>query len=91
MPVLVAAAAVQCPTPLAEVCFEWVKLTSTGLRVSFRATAADPGGYSPPLEGAMRQAMSQISVTDETGHVCDLTVEPTVWTRHRDRQEQEWC
>jgi hypothetical protein len=90
VPLLVAAAGVRCPTPVVEVWFEWVKLTSTGLRVSFRATAADPGGYSPPLHGAMRQAMSQISVTEDSGHVCDLTVEPAVWTRHQDRQEQEW-
>src|SRR5216684_7646368 len=39
VPVLVAAAGGRCPTSVAEVCFEWVKLTSTGLRVSFRATA----------------------------------------------------
>jgi hypothetical protein len=90
VPLLVAAAGVRCATPVVEVCFEWVKLTSTGLRVSFRATAADPGGYSPPLDGAMRQAMSQISVTDDSGHVHDLTIEPAVWTRHQDRQEQEW-
>jgi hypothetical protein len=29
VPVLVAAAGVRCPTSIAEVCFEWVKLTST--------------------------------------------------------------
>lgn len=62
VPVLVAAAGVRCPNPAAEVCFEWVKLTSTGLRVSFRVTAADPGGISPPADAAMRQAMSEISV-----------------------------
>jgi len=90
LPLLVAAAGVQCPTPVVEMCFEWVKLTSTGLRASFRATAADPGGNSPPLDGAMRQAMSQISVTDDTGHVCDLTTEPAGWARHQDRLEQEW-
>ena len=39
---VVAAAGVRCPTSVAEVCFEWVKLTSTGLRVSFQVTAADP-------------------------------------------------
>jgi hypothetical protein len=90
VPLLVAAAGVRCPTPVVEVCLEWVKLTSTGLRVSFRATAVDPGGNSPPLDGAMRQAMSQISVTDDSGHVCDLTIEPAAWTRRQDRQEQEW-
>ena len=31
VPLLVAVAGVCCPTSVAEVCFEWVKLTSTGL------------------------------------------------------------
>ena len=89
-PVVVAAAGVRCPNPAVEVCFEWVKLTSTGLRVSFQATAADPGGISPPADAAMRRAMSEISVTDDTGHSCELVVEPTSWSRVRERQEQEW-
>ena len=90
VPVLVAAAAVRCPTSGAEVCFEWVKLTSTGSRVSFRATAADPGGNSPPADAAMRRAMPEITVTDDTGHSYDLAVEVTRWSRVRERQEQEW-
>jgi hypothetical protein len=44
VPLLMAAAGVCCPTSVAEVCFEWVKLTSTGWQLSFRATAPDPGG-----------------------------------------------
>jgi hypothetical protein len=90
VPVLVAAAGVRFPTSAAEVCFEWVKLTSTGLRVSFQVTAADPGGTSPPADAAMRQAMSEITVTDDTGHSYDLAVEVTRWSRVRERQEQEW-
>jgi hypothetical protein len=39
---LVAVAGVCCPTSVAEVCFEWVRLTSTGWRLSFRAAAPDP-------------------------------------------------
>jgi len=74
----------------AEVCFEWVKLTSTGLRVSFQVTADDPGGNSPPADAAMRQAMSEITVTDDTGHSYELAVEVTRWSRVRERQEQEW-
>jgi hypothetical protein len=89
-PVLVAAAGVRCPTSAAEVCFEWVKLTSTGLRVSFQVTADDPGGNSPPADAAMRQAMSDITVTDDTGHSYQLAVEVTRWSRVRERQEQEW-
>jgi hypothetical protein len=90
VPVLVAAAGVRCPTSAAEVCFEWVKLTSTGLRVSFQVTADDPGGNSPPADAAMRQAMSDITVTDDTGHSYQLAVEVTRWSRVRERQEQEW-
>jgi hypothetical protein len=89
VPVAVAAG-VRCPNPAAEVCFEWVKLTSTGLRVSFQATAADPGGISPPADAAMRRAMSEISVTDDTGHSYELAAEGVGWSRVRERQEQEW-
>jgi hypothetical protein len=63
VPLLVAAAGARCPTSVAEVCFEWVKLTSTGLRVSFRATAADPDGYELP---------SRSACVDAAGHVGDL-------------------
>jgi hypothetical protein len=90
VPVLVAVAGVRCPNSAAEVCFEWVKLTSTGLRVSFQVTAADPGGTSPPADAAMRRAMSEISVTDDTGHSYDLAAEVMSWSRVRERQEQEW-
>jgi hypothetical protein len=90
VPVVVAAAGVRCPNPAAEVCFEWVKLTSTGLRVSFQVTAADPGGISPPADAAMRRAMSEISVTDDTGHSYELAAEGVGWSRVRERQEQEW-
>jgi len=90
VPVLVAAAGVRCPNPVAEVCFEWVKLTSTGLRVGFQATAADPDGISPPADAAMRRAMSEISVTDDTGHSYELAAEGVSWSRVRERQEQEW-
>jgi hypothetical protein len=84
VPLLVAAAGVCCPTSVAEVCFEWVKLTSTGLRASFHATAADPGGGgcppAPPM--SMRQAMSEISARDETGRSYDLAaVGPVGWSR----------
>src|SRR6185437_13451414 len=89
VPVAVAAG-VRCPNPAAEGCFEWVKLTSTGLRVSFQATAADPGGISPPADAAMRRAMSEISVTDDTGHSYEVVAEPTSWSRLQERQEQEW-
>lgn len=87
---MVAAAGVRCPTSVAEVCFEWVRLASTGLRVSFCATAADPGGNPPPPDMAMRRAMSEITVTDDTGDSYELAVEDVGWSRVRERQEQEW-
>jgi len=90
VPVVVAAAGVRCPNPGAEVCFEWVKLTSTGLRVSFQVTAADPDGISPPADAAMRRAMSEISVTDDIGHSYELAAEDVGWIRVRERHEQEW-
>ena len=92
VPALVAAAGVRCPTSVAEVCFEWVKLTSAGLRVSYHAIAHDPGGHPPPPARSMRQAMSEISVTDDTGRPCELAVEGVGWSRVRvrERQEQEW-
>jgi hypothetical protein len=37
----------------------------------------------------MRRAMSEISVTDDTGHSYELAVEVTRWSRVRERQEQE--
>jgi hypothetical protein len=89
-PLSVAAAGVRCPTSVAEVRFEWVRLTSAGLRVSFHATAADPGGTPPPAHMPMRQAMSEISVTDDTGHVYDPALERVGWSRDRDRRQQEW-
>jgi hypothetical protein len=89
VPVLVAAG-VRCPTSAAEVCLEWVKLTSTGLRVSFLVTADDPGGISPPADAAMRRAMAEISVTADTGHSYELAAGDVSWSRVRERHEQEW-
>jgi hypothetical protein len=87
---LVAAAGVCCPTSVAEACFEWVKLTSTGWQLSFRATAPDPGGNLPVPDVVMGQAMSELSLTDDAGQSCDLRAEDVRWGRTRARQEQEW-
>jgi hypothetical protein len=38
----------------------------------------------------MRQAMSQISASDDSDQSYDLTVEPVGWSRDRSRGEQEW-
>jgi hypothetical protein len=58
----VAAVGVQCPTSVADVCFEWAKLTSKGLQLSFHAAAPDPGGELRDPDVPMRQAMSEISL-----------------------------
>jgi hypothetical protein len=88
VPLSVAAAGIQCPTSVADVCFEWVKLTAAGLRLSFHATAPDPGGDLPTPDVVMRQAMSEISLTDDTGR-------PYEWgdisaSGGRSRVQQEW-
>jgi hypothetical protein len=90
VPSLVAVAGVCCPTSVAEVCFEWVKLTSTGWQLSFRATAPDPGGNPPDPDAVMGQAMSEISLTDDAGQSHDLRAEYRRWGRSLDRPEQEW-
>jgi hypothetical protein len=87
VPLSVAAVGVHCPTSIADVCFEWVKLTSAGLQLSFRATASDPGGDPPDPQVPMRQAMSEISLTDDAGYSYDLSAVLVGWGRTRDRQE----
>ena len=82
-----AAAGVECPTSVAEVCFEWVKLTSAGLQVSFHATAPYPGSDPPDPQVPMRQAMSEISLTDDAGNSYDLSAVLGGWGRSGDRQE----
>jgi hypothetical protein len=87
VPLSVAALGVHCPTSIADVCFEWVKLTSAGLQLSFRATAPDPGGDPPAPHVPMRQAMAEISLTDDAGHSHDLSAVRVGWSRSGDRQE----
>jgi hypothetical protein len=90
VPLLVAVAGVCCRTSVAEVCFEWVKLTSIGWQLSFRATAPDPGGNPPAPDVVMGQAMSEISLSDDTGQSHDLRAEDVGWSRDLSRGEQEW-
>jgi hypothetical protein len=87
IPLSVAAAGVHCPTSVADVCFEWVKLASSGLQLSFHATAPDPGGELPAPHVPMRQAMSEISLTDDAGHSYDLSSVRTGGGRGGGRQE----
>jgi hypothetical protein len=91
VPLLVAVAGVSCPTSVAEVCFEWVKLTSMGWRLTFRATAPDPDPYRNwPAPDAMDRAMSEISLTDDAGQSHDLRAEDVGWSRDLSLGEQEW-
>ena len=92
VPVVVAVAGVCCPTSVAEVCFEWVKLTSTGWQLSFRATAPDPDFHRnlPAPDVVMGQALSEISLTDDAGQPHGLRAADVGWSRHLDRHEQEW-
>jgi hypothetical protein len=90
VPLLVAAAGVCCPTSVAEVCFEWVKLTSMGWQLRFRATAPDPYRDSPDPDVVMGQAMSEISLTDDAGQFHDLRAEGVGWSRDLSLGEQEW-
>ena len=91
VPLLVAVAGVCCPTSVAEVCFEWVKLTSTGWRLRFRASAPDPDPYrTSPAPDAMDRAMSEISLTDDAGRSHDLRAEGVGWSRDLSLGEQEW-
>jgi hypothetical protein len=88
---LVAVAGVYCPTSVAEVCFEWVKLTSTGWQLSFRATAPDPDPYrNSPAPDAMSRAMSEISLTHDAGQSHELRAEGVGWSRDLSLGEQEW-
>jgi hypothetical protein len=87
IPLSVAAAGVQCPTSAAEVCFEWVKLTAAGWQLSFHATAPYPGDDPPDPQVPMRQAMSEISLTDDAGQSYELSVALVGWGRTGDRQE----
>jgi hypothetical protein len=88
MPLSVAAAGVRCPTSVAEVCFEWVKLTAAEVQLSFRAAARyrDHDDLADPQE-AIQQALSEISLTGDSGRPYDLSAVVAGWRRSGDRQE----
>lgn len=54
VPLVVAAAGVRCPTSVAEVCFEWAKLTSTGAHTAAHFEPGEHRGLAArlPLEHA---------------------------------------
>lgn len=87
VPLSVAAAGILCPTSALDVRFEWVKLTAAGLRMGFSAEAAgSPAEGRPALDSPLEQALSQVSLTDDTGHSYHLSFEGG-WSRCGDRQE----
>ncbi len=51
---------------------------------------SDPGGDPPPPQVSMQQAISEISLTDSTGHPYDLTLHGPGWSRGQDTREWEW-
>jgi hypothetical protein len=57
-----------------EICFEWLTLTRSGWRISYRANGSRakaepeaPGTPEPPRVAA-EQVLAQVAVTDDTGH-----------------------
>ena len=87
VPLSVAAAGVECLTSVAGVCFEWVKLTSAGLQLSFHAEAPHRGSEPRDLQVPMQEAMSEISLTDDTGRRYDLHAVVVGWGRKGGQQE----
>jgi hypothetical protein len=86
-------AAVSFPATIAglkaDLRFDWVKLTQGQWRVSFRASADDPGGEPDRPSVVMREALAMLTVTDDTGHRYRPRVEGVTWERVA-AGRQEW-
>src|SRR5450755_1593548 len=87
IPLSVAATGICCPTSVADVYFDWVTLTAAGVRLRFHATSADANGSAVAQYATMQQAMSEISLIDDTRHSYSLTIHDADWSRTRERQE----
>jgi len=63
----------------AEICFEWLTLTRSGWRMSYRANGSrakaesEEAGAPQPPRIAAEQVLAQVTVTDDTGHRYQLT------------------
>jgi hypothetical protein len=92
IPLSVAAAGIRCVTPKAEVHFDWVKQTPAGLWLSYRATSQDRDGAMQGPRTPMEQALSEISVTDDTGHHYRLNFAGGAggWSGARGRPPWQW-
>ena len=73
----------------ADLRFEWVKLADGQWRISFRASADDPGGEPDRPSVVMREALGLFTVTDDAGHRYRPRVEAVTWER-TGAGRQEW-
>ena len=73
----------------ADLHLEWVKLADGQWRISFRASASDPGGQPDRPSVVMREALAMLRVTDDTGHRYRPRVENVTWDRVP-ISRQEW-
>lgn len=73
----------------ADLRLEWVKLAGHQWRISFRASAADPGGQPDRPSVVMREALAMLRVTDDAGHRYRTRVENVTWERIP-ISRQEW-
>jgi hypothetical protein len=93
LPQAMAPAAVSFPATIsglkADLRFDWVKLASSQWRVSFRASAEDPGGEPDRPSVVMREALAMLTVTDDTGRRYRPRVEGVTWERVA-AGRQEW-
>ena len=94
VPQVMAASSASFPATVAglkaDLRFEWVKLADDQWRVSFRATADDPGGEPDRPSVVMREALALITVADDdTGYRYRARVEGVTWERVG-AGRQEW-
>lgn len=73
----------------AELRLEWVTLADGQWRISFRASASDPGGQPDRPSVVMRETLAMLRVTDDTGHRYRPRVENVTWERIP-ISRQEW-
>jgi hypothetical protein len=73
----------------ADLRFEWVKLAGDEWRLSFRASAEDPGGEPDRPSVVMREALALFKLTDDAGHRYRPRVEGVTWERVAPGR-QEW-
>jgi hypothetical protein len=73
----------------ADLLLEWVTLADGQWRISFRASASDPGGQPDRPSVVMREALAMLRLTDDTGHRYRPRVENVTWDRVP-ISRQEW-